>query len=81
MMLGSCFTENMGAMLRNNRFKVLENPNGILFNPVSICDAINMYWQNEMIDESNLFLYNESWHSWRHHSRFSRITAAEAVEK
>ncbi len=29
-MIGSCFTENIGTKLRQHKFSVLENPNGIL---------------------------------------------------
>lgn len=81
MMMGSCFTENIGGLLKLHRFNVMENPNGILFNPVSVAEAIEMYVQREITAENQLFCLNETWHSWRHHSRFSGITAAESVEK
>lgn len=81
MLLGSCFTENIGEKLRRHKFRVLENPNGILFNPISVAEALNSCMDNQQIDESGLFMHNETWHSWKHHSRFSGITAAEAVQK
>ena len=40
MLVGSCFTENIGDKLRKHKFNVYENPNGILFNPVSVSEAI-----------------------------------------
>ncbi|MGZ3908640.1 MAG: GSCFA domain-containing protein, partial [Flavisolibacter sp.] len=32
-------------------------------------------------DARNLFEWNEGWHSWKHHSRFSAITPEEALAK
>lgn len=40
MLVGSCFTENIGDKLRKHKFNVYENPNGILFNPVSVSEAV-----------------------------------------
>lgn len=81
LLIGSCFTENIGEKLKRHKFKVLENPNGILFNPVSVAEAITSYIEKEVIDESSLFQLNEGWHSWKHHSRFSAVTPEEAVSK
>jgi hypothetical protein len=71
LLIGSCFTENIGIKLRQHKFKVLENPNGILFNPVSIAGAIQSYTTPRQYDKSDLFYQNECWNSWQHHSRFS----------
>jgi hypothetical protein len=68
---GSCFTENIGSKFKQHKFSVLENPNGILFNPVSIAKSVCSYIQNRQYTASDLFYQNESWHSWEHHSRFS----------
>lgn len=81
LMMGSCFTENIGNLLKGHGFQVLENPNGILFNPISVVEAVDSYINQKQIVESDLFLLNETWHSWKHHSRFSGTTPAEAVTK
>ncbi|MBS1511749.1 MAG: GSCFA domain-containing protein [Bacteroidetes bacterium] len=81
LLLGSCFTENIGDKLVAHRFTVLQNPNGILFNPVSVREAAEHYVQHKQITEANLFYLNEAYHSWQHHSRFSGVTAADAAEK
>lgn len=80
-LIGSCFTENIGEKLKKHKFNVLENPNGILFNPVSVAEALTDYVENTKFDESNLFYLNEGWHSWRHHSRFSALTMEDALQK
>lgn len=80
-LIGSCFTENIGEKLKKHKFHVLENPNGILFNPVSVAEALTDYIENTKFDERNLFYLNEGWHSWKHHSRFSALTMEDALQK
>jgi hypothetical protein len=71
LLIGSCFTEQIGTKLANHKFTVLDNPNGILFNPSSIAKSISSYIINKQYTESDLFYQNECWNSWEHHSRFS----------
>ncbi|MEP7143318.1 MAG: GSCFA domain-containing protein [Ferruginibacter sp.] len=71
LLIGSCFTENIGTKLKQHKFDVLENPNGILFNPISIAKSVNSYISNKRYTEADLFYQNECWNSWEHHSRFS----------
>src|SRR5436190_10356043 len=71
LLIGSCFTENIGAKLKQHKFSVLENPNGILFNPISIIKSLGSYISNKRYSDDDLFYSNESWNSWEHHSRFS----------
>jgi hypothetical protein len=80
-LIGSCFTENIGEKLKKNKFTVLENPHGILFNPVSVAEALTDYVENKQYTKEELFNYNEAWHSWKHHSRFSALTAEESIGK
>ncbi len=70
-LIGSCFTENIGSKLKQLKFSVLENPHGILFNPISIVHAMDAYIQNRQYIAADIFYQNECWHSWQHHSRFS----------
>ena len=71
LLIGSCFTEQIGTKLSNHKFSVLDNPNGILFNPSSIAKSVSSYIDNKQYTESDLFYQNECWNSWEHHSRFS----------
>jgi hypothetical protein len=80
-LIGSCFTENMGEKLKKYKFSILENPNGILFNPVSVTEALTSYMENSLVTEANLFQLNEGWHSWKHHSRFSGLSAEDSLNK
>ena len=70
LLIGSCFTEQIGNKLAQHKFSVLDNPNGILFNPISIANAVSAYIHNKQYSEEELFYQNECWNSWQHHSRF-----------
>src|SRR5829696_4119077 len=80
-LIGSCFTENIGEKFDKYKFKTLQNPNGIMFNPVSVAEALTDYIEAKQFSKDELFYFNEGWHSWKHHSRFSGITAEESIEK
>jgi GSCFA family len=80
LLIGSCFTEHIGNSLADSKFSVLQNPNGILFDPVSVCKNLLSYIENKQYNEADMFQLNEVWHSWQHHSRFSNINLKETVE-
>lgn len=80
LLVGSCFTEQIGSKLAAHKFSTLENPNGILFNPVSIAHAITSYAAGTGYKEKDLFYHNELWGSWQHHTRFSNISKTKALE-
>ena len=80
-LIGSCFSENMGAKLNTHLFKVFENPHGVLFNPISVAKSLSDCINNKQYTEADLFQLNEVWNSWNHHSRYSGITNNDALEK
>src|SRR5881394_850397 len=73
MLVGSCFTEHIGDQLLENKFRVLQNPNGILFDPESVSRSLISYTRKQQVHETDLFQLNELWHHWHFHSRFSGI--------
>ncbi len=79
LLTGSCFTEHIGNVLIDAKFSVLQNPNGILFDPVSVSRSLISYVQNKQYTEADLFPLNEVWNSWQHHSRFSHIDKMEGL--
>lgn len=82
MMLGSCFAQNIGHRLQECKFRVELNPFGILYNPLSICEALRYILAPSSFDsdDDTFFYHNEMWHSWLHHSDFSRRTKEGAIE-
>jgi len=79
--LGSCFSEEIGDKMQDLKFDVLQNPNGILYDPKSIADAIFGYTQNKIYNKADLFELNGLWNSWKHHSQFSGVNEKEVLKK
>lgn len=72
MLLGSCFSDNIGNYFYRHRFDVCSNPFGVLFNPVSIDHAVRMLLHPETFDKDRYFYRNNNlWVSFAHHGRFS----------
>ena len=44
--LGSCFATNIAERMRAHKFNVISSPTGILFNPASIAQAVDMMTQS-----------------------------------
>lgn len=80
LLVGSCFTEHIGNALQEVKYPVLQNPNGILFDPASVCRSLISYMQNKKYSKADLFQLNEIWNSWEHHSRFSNVNAEEGLQ-
>lgn len=79
LLTGSCFTEHIAERLSGYKFNTLSNPNGILFNPLSVADSLDSYIEGRTYGPEDLFYLNEVWSSWHHHSRFSNINPAVAL--
>ncbi len=80
LLLGSCFTEHIGGWLAENKFPVLTNPFGIVYNPGSITACLERLWAGDRdFEENELFEHAGLWHSWEHHGQFSRPGRDEAL--
>lgn len=77
---GSCFTEHITERLAQHKFQVTSNPNGILFNPLSVATSLERYVSGEPYVHDDLFYLNEIWNSWMHHTRFSHQDKERALE-
>ncbi len=78
---GSCFTEHIGERLQSLKFSTLQNPRGILFDPVSVTRTIDACMENRPPRAEELFLLNEVWQSWDHHSRFSGTNREQVLAR
>lgn len=79
-LMGSCFTDHMYEKLVSYKFSCCQNPNGTLFNPISIFEALNSYMQGKEVSEDSLFFKNGLWNHWDFHSSRSNVDKAEAIE-
>ena len=75
MLWGSCFVENIGRRMTENKFRCNVNPLGILYNPISIASSLQQVLEGKVYGETDLFQASGMWHSWMHHSDFSASTS------
>ena len=74
LMLGSCFSDEIGEQMQQRYLNVTCNPFGTLYNPLSIAQALQMTEVPELIEHEGL------WHSMAHHGAFSRASREEAEQ-
>ena len=77
--LGSCFAENIGRKMQRVYFDVEVNPFGVLYNPVSILQSIDLMLDKKVFAEEDLFKYRELWNSFSHSSLFSATTPEQCL--
>lgn len=71
MLLGSCFSDNIGDKLISNKFNVCANPYGVIYNPYSVQEVLQHILGHRVLDASDFSHSNNLWHSFLHHSSFS----------
>ncbi|MCK9310776.1 MAG: GSCFA domain-containing protein [Bacteroidales bacterium] len=81
MILGSCFAENIGLMLKESGFQVSLNPFGVLYNPASVGTALHRLLQNQPFRKEELVEHDCFYHSFSHHSSFSGTDPKSTLEK
>ena len=84
MMLGSCFTDNIGKELSDYGFDVRINPFGTLYNPVSILSSIERLLSGKAFDEKDCVQIgagDERWCSFFHHTSFAASTKEDFLNK
>ena len=71
LLLGSCFSENIGEKLEYFKFVNAQNPFGILFHPKAIEVLIEKGIHEEFYAADDLFFHNEQWHCFDANSKLS----------
>ncbi len=78
--LGSCFADNIAEKLIYYKFDVLQNPFGVLYNPVSIANALQIVFNKKIFVKEDLIFHQGEYHSFFHHSDFSHHDAETSLE-
>lgn len=81
MLLGSCFSDNIGAKLTAAMMDVETNPFGTIYNPMSIASSVERIISGEPIAGADLFQANGVWNSYAFHSRFSMCDKQNALKR
>lgn len=78
-MLGSCFSDNIGSRLRERMFHVEINPLGTVYNPASIAETVSLITSGRAVCEDELFEHEGVWRHFLCHSSLARSVKGEAV--
>ena len=81
MLVGSCFSDNIGSRLKDAMIDVMVNPFGTIFNPLSIASSLHKLIDGEVIAGMDLFMSNGVWNCFDFHSRFSMANKDAALER
>lgn len=79
--VGSCFAENIAAKLLENKFNIDVNPNGIVFNPISIFNTLAHVCEDKNYAENALLQSDDMWYSFHHHSAIKAQSKEELLSK
>ncbi len=79
LMMGSCFSEHIGRRMKEEKFDCTLNPFGIVFNPLSILQALQRLKENNTFQASELVPGQGLWHSLMHHGSFSAPSQEETL--
>lgn len=81
LLLGSCFADEIGRYLQDYRFRVMVNPFGTLYNPVSIANSLERLADGKEFTEQDIVINNRICTSFYHHSSIYGLSAGEFLTK
>lgn len=81
LLMGSCFSENIGGKLDLFKFKNDSNPFGIIFHAEAIEKLILKAVNAEKFQREDIFFQNERWHSFDVHSSLSDSDPEALLQK
>lgn len=81
LMLGSCFTDNIGAKLDERLFTVLANPFGSLYNPASIAATVSRIVDHTPFSQSDIQRGSDGlWFSYCTHTKLNSPDAGDLLQ-
>jgi len=80
-LIGSCFSEHISQKLANNKFDILSNPFGILYNPVSIANELRRQMKGAWVQSAEIFENNSLFRSFDFHSNCAHPDKEEAIRR
>lgn len=81
LLLGSCFTTEVGSRLVADGYDCCINPTGNVYNPLSAAKTVCNLENGKLYTESDLVEVQGLWRSLDHHTRLAAPTPAEALER
>ena len=81
LLMGSCFTENIGRQLERYLFPVCINPFGVTYNPLSVKRSLEALIQKEAYSADELKQHKDLWFSFDHYTAYSSPDRDVALEQ
>lgn len=81
MLIGSCFSDEIGSRLASLKFNVQYNHCGIVYDPLSMARQLNSIMHPENEDFDLCFSHNDIFHHPNYHSVFSSLSKDELIKK
>ncbi len=81
MFVGSCFAAETGKKLSEAKFKVMINPFGTVYNPVSVANTLDLIISNKEFSRKDLFINNNVYFSFYHYTDFTSSDPDKLIEK
>lgn len=75
LLVGSCFTDSIGAKMQQYGLNAVCNPTGVLYNPLSIVQSLNGDMNVEIVEYDGLY------HSMSHHGSFSGTDSEQVLRR
>ena len=79
--MGSCFSDNIGSHMKALKFNVCHNPFGVVYNPASLANNLELLINKEQFTGDDLHYDNELWFSFSHYTLFSDPDKNNCLEK
>lgn len=77
---GSCFSENIGLRMRSVGLDVCINPNGILFNPLSVAGSLRRIFSGKAYEADELDMVGDLYFSWQHHGSYKSVRTKDILD-
>ena len=81
MLVGSCFATDIGSMFESGKMNVMINPFGVLYNPVSVANELEIIVERRPFTREELFFFNNRYLSFSHDTGFSSTNPDNILKK
>jgi lysophospholipase L1-like esterase len=80
LLLGSCFAESMGERLEYFKFQNLQNPFGVIFNPLSISSLLERAATGNRFTAADVFERDGQWFCFEAHSLLTATSSDDLLD-
>jgi len=81
MFIGSCFASSIGSQLELGKMTVMINPAGTVYNPVSVCNTLDIITSGKEFRKGDLHYHDGMWLSFSHYTDFSSEDPDKTLER